>query len=94
MDRILIDRYSEEFVNKYGVDPRTNPKALIRMQDAVEKARKVLSGIAETSLNIECLVEDNDLAVNITRDDFEAMIMPLLERFNVVCQKVLKDSSN
>ena len=52
MDRILIDRYSEEFVNKYGVDPRTNPKALIRMQDAVEKARKVLSGIAETSLNI------------------------------------------
>lgn len=60
-DASILNKIGQEFFDKYKVDPRTNPKARIRMLDSIEKARIILSGINESSINIECLVDDYDL---------------------------------
>lgn len=41
-------------------DPRTKPKALLKLLDAGEKAKKQLSpvGVTDAPINIECLWED------------------------------------
>jgi len=49
-------------------------KARLRMLDAIEKMRKVLSANNEASINIECLLEDEDMFYNINRVDFEFLI--------------------
>lgn len=85
MDSMLIEKYGGEFNDKYGADPRKIPKCRLRMFDAIEKVRKILSGNKEANLNIECLLEDEDIHANIKREDFEAMIAPLMAKVGEVC---------
>lgn len=43
IDFLFVDRLGEEFKKKYGCDPRKNHRTRLRMLDALEKARKILS---------------------------------------------------
>jgi heat shock protein 4 len=44
------------------------------MLDAIEKMRKVLSANSEASINIECLLEDEDMNYTLKREEFEDLI--------------------
>ena len=50
------------------------PKAKLRILDAIERMRKVLSANTEASINIECLLEDEDMSYTLTREEFEGLI--------------------
>lgn len=56
-----------------------NQKAKLRMLDAIEKMRKMLSANTESSINIECLMEDEDLFYNVKRSELEELFAPNLE---------------
>lgn len=47
-------------------DPRTKPKALLKLLEAGEKAKKQLSpvGVTDAPINIECLWEDVSVLIN------------------------------
>ena len=45
-----------------------NKKACIKLMENLEKKRKILSGIHETDLEIECLMEDEDLSLTLSRE--------------------------
>ena len=92
MDRLLINKLAEDFAKKYKKDPRENPKAYVRMSDAVEKCRKTLSANVEVPVSIESVLDDRDIACNIKRADFEAMISPLIERMESLTKRVLAES--
>lgn len=62
------------------------------MLDAIEKQRKILSANSETTLNIECLLEDEDLRVNMTRADLEQWMEPWAMAFKDCCETALKKS--
>lgn len=62
------------------------------MLDSIEKARIILSGINESSINIECLIEDYDMARSLKRDEFEALIAPNLQDLAVLIEETIKDS--
>lgn len=47
---------------------RENKKACIKLMENLEKKRKILSGIHETDLEIECLMEDEDLSLTLSRE--------------------------
>jgi heat shock protein 4 len=53
-------------------------KAKLRMLDAIEKMRKTLSANSDTSLSIDCLLEDEDMNYTLTRDDLEKLINPMV----------------
>lgn len=91
-DALLLDKISDEFNSKYGCDPREAPRVRSRLLDAIEKARKVLSGIKETDISIECLMEDEDLHRHLAREEFEEIIKPDIERVQELMKKTLKES--
>jgi molecular chaperone DnaK (HSP70) len=91
-DYLLLNIIGGEFNDKFGCDPRKAPKARLRMLDVIEKTRKMLSANSESSVNIECLLEDEDLHRNISRDELETLIQPEVEQLRIVLQQALDDS--
>lgn len=61
-----------------GQDIQQNPKALVKLLEAVEIQRKKLSANTENQLIIECLLGDYDLSYNMTREQLENISMPIL----------------
>lgn len=88
-DYLLTDLLGEIFTKKVGADPRKNIRARLRMLDAIEKQRKILSGINECTIHIESLLEDEDLHKNLKREEFEQLISPLIDNFKQLLQETL-----
>ncbi|KAK0735876.1 heat shock protein 70 family [Apiosordaria backusii] len=91
-DKALVDHLAKEFHGKYKIDIHSNPKALCRVFAAAEKLKKVLSANQQAPINIESLMNDVDVRAMITRQEFEAMVEPLLNRIPVVLEQALADS--
>lgn len=79
-DRALVEHLAKEFKGKYKVDIMTHGRALARTIAAAEKTKKILSANQQAPVNIESLMNDIDASTMITRQEFEAMIEPLLQR--------------
>jgi heat shock protein 4 len=60
-DDLILEKLGAEFTKKYGVDPRKNVRARLRMLDVIEKQRKILSANQEATIHLESLLEDEDL---------------------------------
>lgn len=70
-----------------------NPKALIKLLTASEKAKKTLSGgVTMTKVYSECLMNDKDLNVTLTKEKLEEILAPLIERFAVPIKRALSDT--
>ncbi|KAL2127076.1 hypothetical protein VTI74DRAFT_11372 [Chaetomium olivicolor] len=91
-DRAIVEHLQKEFLGKYKIDIFSNPKALTRVYAAAEKLKKVLSANQQAPLNIESLMNDIDVRAMITRQEFEAMVEPLLNRVNATLEQALADS--
>lgn len=71
----MVEKKFAEKLEKMGSEyPRNNKKIQIRIQDSIEKTRKVLSSITDANIDIECLYEEEDFSSNLTREEFEKMI--------------------
>lgn len=93
LDDALVAHFNEEFKTKYGIDVNTIPRAKIRLTQACERLKKVLSsGVTESVLNVESLANDRDVSSKMTRSDFEAMIQPLLERMVGLAKRALENA--
>lgn len=91
-DRAIVEHLHKEFLGKYKIDIYSNPKALSRVYAAAEKLKKVLSANQQAPMNIESLMNDIDVRAMITRQEFEAMVEPLLNRIPVVLQQALDEA--
>jgi heat shock protein 4 len=91
-DKALVDHLAKEFQGKYKIDIFSNPRALSRTLAAAEKLKKILSANQSAPLNIESLMNDVDVRANVTRQEFEAMVAPLLERVTEPLEQALADA--
>ncbi|KAK3292289.1 heat shock protein 70 family [Chaetomium fimeti] len=91
-DRALVEHLQKEFLGKYKIDIFNNPKALTRVYAAAEKLKKVLSANQQAPLNIESLMNDIDVRAMITRQEFEAMTEPLINRIDVILEQALAEA--
>ncbi len=91
-DKALVDHLHKEFLGKYKIDITTNPKAMTRVLAAAEKLKKILSANQQGPLNIESLMNDIDVRAMITRQEFEAMVEPVLSRVHVPLEQALADA--
>lgn len=69
------------FQKKHGCSPIKNKKAFYKLRENAEACKKKLSANKEAGVSIECLMEDEDLSVNLKRDDFEELMAPLFKQF-------------
>lgn len=86
MDECLMRVFAEQFKKKHGCDPLSNKKAAFKLEDAVTKTKKILSSINDAPVSVDCLMEDEDFASNISRADFESMCEPMMDRVKAVLE--------
>jgi heat shock protein 4 len=91
-DRMLVDHFAAQFKTKYGIDVKSNGKAMIRLMAGCEKLKKVLSANAEAPLNIESIMEDRDVSSMMKRVEFEELAQELISRVEAPLQKALDDA--
>ncbi|KAF4125292.1 heat shock 70kDa protein 4 [Geosmithia morbida] len=77
-DKALVDHLAKEFQGKYNVDINSNPRAMARTIAAAEKTKKILSANQQAPVNIESLMNDIDASAMVSRQEFEALVEPLL----------------
>merc|ERR1711939_552005 len=87
MNECLIREFSAQLDKKFGCNPLTNKKAILKLEGSVEKTKKILSANLEAGLSCECLMEDNDFSSNMTRDVFEKMCQPMMDKVRAVLEK-------
>merc|ERR1719188_1205217 len=92
LDECLMRAFAAQFKKKVGCDPLSNKKAAFKLEDAVQKTKKILSANNEAPINCECLMEDEDFSSNITRADLEEMCKPAMEKTQAVLNAALAAS--
>ena len=80
-DLALHEHCCDAIAAKYKLDVRSNAKASLRLLREVEKAKSVLSANKQADVRVECLMNDVDVDVHVTRDEFNAMTLDLVDRF-------------
>jgi molecular chaperone DnaK len=95
-DEVLINYVAREFEKENGVDLRKDPMALQRLQEACEKAKKELSSLPQTDINLPFITIANGvpkhLTMTISRSKFEELADPLIERCRKPVLQALKDA--
>ncbi len=95
-DEALIHYVADEFKKENGIDLRNDAMALQRLQEACEKAKKELSTLPETDINLPFITMDasgpKHLTMKITRSKFEELIDKLVDRCRGPVMQALKDA--
>ena len=95
-DKVLIDYIADDFQQKQGIDLRKDPMALQRLQEGAEKAKRELSSLQSTDINLPFITADasgpKHLMMKLTRAEFERMVDHLIERTKGPVQQALADA--
>lgn len=91
-DSKLVEYCAADFLKKTGTDIRKNPRAIRRLRTQCEKAKRILSSSAQTTIEVDSLAESSDYSVTLTRAKFEELCLPMFKDTIPPVEKVLKDS--
>ncbi|PIC53194.1 hypothetical protein B9Z55_000300 [Caenorhabditis nigoni] len=91
-DSRLVEHFITEFKRKSGKDICENPRAIRRLRDACEHAKRTLSSKTETTVEVESLIDGIDFKSKITRAKFEELCAELFRRTLEPVERALKDS--
>ena len=96
LDQAIMDWLVDEFKKENGIDLSTDPVAMQRLKDAAERAKKELSNLQSTQINLPFIAskDGKPLQINktLTRAQFERIVSHILERLKEPCYKALKDA--
>jgi heat shock protein 4 len=93
LDKKLLDHFVDDFKQRYKIDVRESQKSMNRLSAQLEKSiKKILSVNPESSTSIECLKDDVDVSLKLSREDFEKMVEPIAEQFMGPVKKAVEDS--
>ena len=88
----MVEYCSADFLKKKGIDIRNNARAMRRLRTQCEKAKRILSSSAQTTIEVDSLAESEDFSMTITRAKFEELCMSQFKETIPPCEKVLRDS--
>ncbi len=95
MDNLLIDYIAEDFMNKEGIDLRSDKTANQRLREAAEKAKIELSTTIQTSINLPFITANQagpkHLEMTLTRSKLEELVMPVIVKTRQPMEQAIKD---
>ncbi len=96
-DNRVVDYMVKEFKRTNGIDLTTNKSAMFRLKLEAEKAKKDLSGITTTDINIPFIAMDSEgnpvhFDMTLTRSKFEELIRDLVDSTTKSVRQALKDA--
>jgi len=96
IDQRIMDWLCDEFKKEAGIDLKQDRMALQRLKDAGEKAKRELSSVGQTEINLPFITADasgpKHLNITLTRAKLEQMSIDLLERSMEPCRQALSDA--
>lgn len=67
-DEMLVEYFCEDFKNRFKLNVKDNPRALLRLYQECEKLKKLMSAnSSDLPLNIECFMNDIDVHGKMNR---------------------------
>ncbi|ETO28096.1 heat shock protein [Reticulomyxa filosa] len=91
-DFALFEHFRKQFETQHkGVSLAEDARARIRLMKGVERVKKILTGNKEAVLMLECLANEIDFNLRITRDEFDVLCRPLLERLSICVGKAVAE---
>jgi molecular chaperone DnaK len=95
-DKKIVDFLAEDFMKAEGVDLRKDKQSLQRLTEAAEKAKKELSSLTQTDINLPFITATADgpkhLDMSLTRTKFEEICSDLIDRCRIPVEKALQDA--
>ncbi|MED6143025.1 hypothetical protein PIB30_002847 [Stylosanthes scabra] len=92
-DNRMLNYFMQEFNKKNNVDIGGNSRALRRLRNACERAKRVLSYNVDACIEIDSLFQGTDFCSSITRDRFEELNMDLFRECIDTISKCLTDAN-
>ena len=96
IDNLMISYLADEFQKESGLDLRKDSMALQRLKEAAEKAKKELSTLHETDINLPYITADasgpKHLNIKISRAKLESLCSDIFKRLLEPCKKALADA--
>ena len=95
-DEVIINHVADQFKREQGIDLRQDQMALQRLQEACEKAKKELSSLQTTDINLPFITADatgpKHLQTSISRAEFEKLVDGLVDRVKGPVKQALADA--
>uniref|UniRef100_A0A671PMB6 Heat shock 70 kDa protein 4-like n=1 Tax=Sinocyclocheilus anshuiensis TaxID=1608454 RepID=A0A671PMB6_9TELE len=92
-DEVLVKYFCEEFAQKYKLDVRSKPRALVRLYQECEKLKKLMSAnSSDLPLNIECFMNDIDVSGTLNRGKFEEFCAELLAKVEAPLRSIMEQT--
>jgi L1 cell adhesion molecule like protein len=91
-DERLVNHFAAEFQRKHKKDLNTSARAIRRLRTACERAKRTLSSTAQTTIELDSLLDGIDYATSITRARFEELNIDLFRKCMEPVEKCLRDS--
>jgi len=96
IDNIIMDHLVDAFKKEQSIDLSKDPMALQRLKEAAEKAKKELSTLHETEINLPYITADasgpKHLTMKISRAKLEDLCSNVFRRLLEPCKKAVKDA--
>lgn len=93
IDNRLVSYFSEDFKKKHGKDLTTNPRALRRLKAECEKAKRTLSSVQVTNIELDSLFNGIDYYTSLTRAKLEHLCEDILNKCMEPVRSVLLDAN-
>ncbi|XP_075675385.1 heat shock cognate 70 kDa protein-like [Castanea sativa] len=91
-DKRMVKHFVDIFKRQHKVDISVNSKALRRLKNACEKAKKNLSSAMDTTIDVDSLCNGIDFFSTVTRAKFEELNMDLFRKCIHIVEKCLTDA--
>src|SRR6056297_677717 len=95
-DNVLMDFMAESFKKEYGVDLKKDRMALQRLKEAAEKAKKELSTVQTTNINLPFITATAEgplhMNMDVTRAKFDQLTSHLVQKTIGPMRDAIKDS--
>jgi len=92
LDNRLVTWCVEDFRRKHKRDLNQSAKAIRRLRNACERAKRILSSSMQANVEVDSLLDGIDYNTTITRAKFEELCMDLFKRTIEPVDRVLSDA--
>ncbi|KQK22314.2 hypothetical protein BRADI_1g66520v3 [Brachypodium distachyon] len=90
----MVEHFVQDFLRRHKSDIKSNPRALMQLRTACERAKRMLSSTTQAKFEIDSLHEGIDYYGIITRARFEELNMDLFRNRIPKVQELLQDFFN
>jgi molecular chaperone DnaK len=97
IDNLIVNKLVDEFYKAHGMDLSGDPTTLRRLKEVCEKAKCDLSSATTARISLPFFAMKDGQPIHLerqlSREEFEAMIEPLVNRTIRCCRRALEDAA-